>query len=142
MIAAAIAQMFHINHSGVTMIKAMRLLVACLLSTSAAYAESVNPTAADGVASEWVTDGAIYVLCTNGQVFRLLRGAVDWTLDHQSPVSVDQLKSWTPHFIITESGEVWSTDFNNTWIQAPAIPCAAPVPTQGSSLGGIKGLFR
>ncbi len=91
----------------------MRYLVIALLLfvTVPALAEFVDPNAPNGQASIYITDGSMYVLCTDGLVYRLGWNSSDWVLmENQLPVPVSEMLSWTPNFIITYSSDLWRGD--------------------------------
>lgn len=122
------------------------LLATCLLLASTVAAVPVNPSAPDGIAAVWLNDSWCWVLCTDGNVYRMFSTNQTWALieDHL-PAPVAVMVDWSPYFIRTSAGELWQGEpqlGSDNWQLAPAIPCAAPVPTQGNSMGGVKGLFR
>lgn len=126
--------------------KSMMLLVACLVIASAASAVPVNPSAPDGVAAVWLNDAWAWILCTDGQVYRMHSVDQQWTLmeDHL-PVVVASIADWSPYFILSTSGDLWRGESalnNEDWTLAPTIPCIGAVQSQGNSLGAFKSLFR
>ena len=124
------------------------LLILVVVCASVAAAAPVNPNSPDGVAAVHYNDAWMYALCTDGRVFLLQAPSQSqaWQLieDHL-PVPVAEMAEWSLYFIRTTGGAIWRGDpqlGSDNWTLAPAIPCEAPVPAQGHSLGGVKGLFR
>lgn len=128
--------------------KPMIVLAAVMLVAIAAAAEPVNHAAPDGVAARVFISGTAMFVTTNGRVFVIAANAPLGTWEEASPnwpVSFEQVIQIEGHFILAQDGSVWGNSggyLDGTWTQLPPLPVEPPVQSQGSSLGGVKSLFR
>jgi hypothetical protein len=126
----------------------MIVLAAVMLVAIAAAAEPVNHAAPDGVAARVFISGTAMFVTTDGRAFVIASTAPLGTWEEvfpNWPVPFGQVIRIESYFIMAQDGSVWgnsSSNLNGTWTQIPVLPVEPPVQSQGTSLGGVKGLFR
>jgi len=129
--------------------KSMLLVAACLLFASTATAVPVNPTSPDGVAAIYADGNTLFALDTNGQSWKLVMANLTGWLPTGSSglpngVAIGDVADWNVNFLTLNNGARWQYNLDPDlmrWVPVPPLP-SAPVTAHGSSLGGVKVLFR
>lgn len=129
--------------------KTVLLLIVVLLFASTSTAVPLNTSAADGMAAIYADGGVIYALGTDGQSWVLVMANLTGWLPTgwaglPDGVAIGDVADWSVRFLTTNSGARWQFNLDPDllrWVPVPPLP-NAPVSAQGSSMGGVKGLFR
>jgi len=121
----------------------MRILIVILLLATCAGAVPVDPNAEDGIAA-W---DRLYVLCISGEVWVWDDTNMYWVQPFEGalniPLPVDQIADWRYTTFVTHTGDHWRWAGEVVgWILIPPPPCQGSVPSESSSLGGVKSMFR
>jgi hypothetical protein len=103
------------------------LIVICLVLAAPAWSVPVDPDNPDGIAARFVWNGGdIWVLDTVGRAWKL-DGQWEWLRqeDYDPPMPLTEIVDWQPCFIISDTGDWWSTHVpwpGDLWAIVPGLP--------------------
>jgi len=124
----------------------MRILIVLMLLATCAGAAPVDLDSPSGLASIIAESNGngFHGLCADGTVHRWIGADQSWEQAEgfTVPVSVETIRDWQLHALITHDGDYWVRDMSGSgWTHIPASPCG-DVASEESSIGDVKSMFR
>lgn len=131
----------------------MRLILYAILAitlSSVAIAMPVNPYSPDGIASTFSEDDVFYVLLTDGMVYTLeYQASNQWRFwGDLSTFPLVNIVDFRGQFLKMSDGTYWGVSYaqhpnNQTiWNQLAPFPNSGVIPTENTSFGDLKALFK